>query len=58
MQKKTPEIEIQESFSNLGIDIKEEHPEIFQRLKEMHEQEDSHFKDSLEMAKIIGKLWV
>jgi len=56
-QKKIPEMEIREAFANLGINIEKEHPEIFQRLKEMHSQENSHFKDSLEMAKIIKNLW-
>jgi len=57
LQEKSSEAEVCTAFANLGIDVKIEHPEIFLRLKELREQKDSHFQDSLELAKIIEKLW-
>ena len=55
-QENTKEVEVKKAFENLDMDLEKDFPELFIRIKELHEQKDSHFTDSLEMAKIIEKL--
>jgi hypothetical protein len=47
---------VKKSFAGLGIKI-EESPEIFERLVELAQSQESHFYDATEIAAMIDNLW-
>jgi len=59
-REKLPSHEVEEIFKDLDLDIdfKNEYPELFKRLVEMHTEDGSHFYDAIEMAKIIEKIGI
>jgi HD-GYP domain-containing protein (c-di-GMP phosphodiesterase class II) len=55
--ERSPESEVEQIFTDLDINFKDQHPALFERLVEMHAEEESHFYDAIEMAKMIDKNW-
>lgn len=43
-------------FADLEVDIKD-YPQILERLDELNEKKESHFKDAVKMTEIIDLLW-
>lgn len=54
---KNPEQEVRQAFADFEIDIEGIEASVLARLIEMHSEEDSHFYDAIEMAKMLDKNW-
>jgi hypothetical protein len=46
-----------EQFDNVGFEIKNNFPELFERVVELANMPDSHFDDAVKMSEIIEILW-
>lgn len=51
------EEEVKKNYEKLGIDLAQDHPKIFARLVEMHQEPESHFADAIAMAEMIDEIW-
>jgi hypothetical protein len=64
IETKPPKIEteppqdlVAAQFADLGVDIKNDYPQIYERLLELNGGKESHFHDAVKMAEIIDRLW-
>jgi len=54
---KNPEQEVRQAFADFEIDLEGIDVSVLERLIEIHSEEDSHFYDAIEMAKMLDKNW-
>lgn len=56
-KEKNPRQEVEQAFAEFGIELEDIDASVLERLVEMHSEEDSHFYDAIEMAKMLDKNW-
>lgn len=54
---KNPEQEVRQAFADFEIDLEGIDSSVLVRLIEIHSEENSHFYDAIEMAKMLDKNW-
>ncbi len=55
--EKNPKQEVEQAFADFEIDLEGIDASVLERLIEIHSEEDSHFYDAIEMAKMLDKNW-